>query len=65
MFSLLLIAGAIACSMPQTDYCGTDKIEPINLENLFADDEDDYHRWYIKNGKKYFQLDHYPMVESK
>ena len=72
MFSLLLIAGVIACSMPQTDYCGTNDLEPINLEKLFADEKKDYHHLYIKSdeviyfdGKPYFELDHYPMVEGK
>ena len=73
MFSFVLIAGAIACSMPQTDYCGTNELEPVNLEMLFADDkDDDYYRLYLKSdkvmyldGKPYFELDHYPMSEGK
>ena len=72
MFSFLLIAGAIACSMPETNYCGTNELKPIDLEMLIADDKKDYHHLYIKSdkvlyfdGKPYFELDHYPMVEGK
>ena len=72
MFSFVLIAGAIACSMPQADYCGTNELEPVNLEMLFADDKNDYHRLYIKSdkvmyldGKPYFELDYHPMPEGK
>ena len=74
MIFVLLIAGTVACSIPATDYCGTNELKPIELDKLFADDDRhrEYHGLYHRSnkimyfdGKPYLELELHPHPESK